>query len=103
MYSKLKKVSKVSDPEIVIMKARQYFKNPDIQLYLSPEKNKKYSVFDPINKKLVHFGDIRYEDFTKHKDDIRRESYLKRANNIKGDWKNNIYSPNNLSINLLWT
>ena len=102
MDSKLKKLLKVSDPDIVKMKARQYFKTPKVELYLSPEKNKKYSVFDPINKKLVHFGDIRYEDFTKTKNEQKRQAYLERANNIKGDWKNNIYSPNNLSINLLW-
>ena len=42
------------------------------------------------------------EDYTKHKDEKRRKSYLARAKGIKGDWKNNKYSANNLSIHLLW-
>ena len=43
-----------------------------------------------------------YEDFTKHKDEERRKDYRRRAENIKGNWKNNKYSPNNLAINILW-
>ena len=58
-------------------------------------------VQDP-NGKWIHFGAMGYEDYTKHKDDKRRENYLKRASNIKGSWKQNKYSPNNLAINLLW-
>ncbi len=62
----------------------------------STRKNKKYMVFD--GKTMVHFGDIRYSDFTSHKDNKRRDSYLKRFN--KPD--NNMFSPYNLSLNLLW-
>ena len=43
-----------------------------------------------------------YEDYTKHKDDDRRQRYLARATKIKGDWKEDKYSPNNLSIHILW-
>jgi hypothetical protein len=43
-----------------------------------------------------------YEDYTKHKDDKRRQNYLLRASNIKGDWGKNPYSPNSLIFNLLW-
>jgi hypothetical protein len=43
-----------------------------------------------------------YEDFTKHKDEERRQQYLSRATNIKGNWKKNKYSPKNLAINILW-
>jgi hypothetical protein len=43
-----------------------------------------------------------YEDFTKHKDPIRRHNYLTRTANMKGNWKDNPYSPNNLSRNILW-
>ena len=31
-----------------------------------------------------------------------RERYLKRATKIRGDWQDNPFSANNLSINLLW-
>lgn len=52
--------------------------------------------------KLVHFGQMGYEDFTKHKDKKRRASYLRRASKIKGDWKADKFSPNNLAMNILW-
>ena len=44
MDNKFKQLLKVSDPEIVEIKARQYFKTPKIELYLSLEKNKNYSI-----------------------------------------------------------
>ena len=100
---KIEQLLKVSNPKEVIKKAQQYFNNPDIKVYLSNKKNKKYAIYDKINKKLVHFGQMGYMDYTMHKDPQRRERYLKRASNIKGDWKNNKYSPNNLSIALLWS
>ena len=55
-----------------------------------------------MTKKWIYFGQMGYEDFTKHKDDKRRENYLKRTTNIPGNWKDNKYSPNNLSRNILW-
>jgi hypothetical protein len=33
---------------------------------------------------------------------MRKNSYLSRACSIKGDWRYSKYSPNNLSIHLLW-
>lgn len=99
---KLEQLLKVSNPKKVIQNAQHYFNDPNIKVYLSTRKNSKYSIYDPINKKLVHFGNINYADYTKHLDDKRRQNYLLRASNIKGDWKNNKYSKNNLSINLLW-
>ena len=48
------------------------------------------------------FGNINYEDFSYHKNNTRRENYLKRSGNIKGNWENNKYSPNQLSRNILW-
>ena len=67
----------------------------------STRKNKKYMILND-NKKYVHFGDSRYEDYTKHQDKERLKRYLDRATKIKGDWKKDKYSPNNLAINLLW-
>lgn len=71
------------------------------KLYLSDRKDKKYYIITPEGKK-VHFGQMGYEDFTKHQDEARRQNYLNRATKIKGDWKNDKYSPNNLAINVLW-
>jgi acid phosphatase class B len=67
----------------------------------STRKNKKYMILND-NNKYVHFGDSRYEDFTKHQDLNRLNNYLSRATKIKGNWKKDKYSPNNLAINLLW-
>jgi len=63
------------------------------------EKIKKYMVIHPITNKLIHFGSTM-EDYTKHKDDIRKKSFLKR--NAKWD-KSDKFSPGYLSYNLLWT
>ena len=59
-------------------------------------------IFDPDNKKWVYFGEMSYQDHTKHSDPIRRQNYLNRTANMRGDWKNNKYSANNLSRNILW-
>lgn len=63
---------------------------------------KKYKIFDPIHKKWVNFGQLGYEDFTKHHDKSRRKNYLTRSAKIKGNWRSNAYSPNNLSRRILW-
>jgi hypothetical protein len=54
------------------------------------------------NNKWVHFGQLKYQDFTHHKDLVRRHNYLTRTANMKGDWRDNNYSANNLSRNILW-
>ena len=97
---------KVSNPKIVndkynvlyakfIKQIKQQTNKPS-KILLSTRKNKKYMVFDGNN--YIHFGDIRYEDFTKHQDKDRRKRYLKRFSNSDS----NIYSPYNLSLYLLW-
>jgi len=92
-------IEDVSNPSTVKYKLDKIL--PGSQLYLSTRKNKKYMIQKPDNT-WVHFGDSRYADHTKHRDDSRRINYLKRATKIKGNWKNDPYSPNSLSINLLW-
>ncbi len=66
-------------------------------------------IFDPYNNKFVHFGAMGYLDFTKYvqKYDIKRANehrsrYLRRALKIRGNWMDNPYSPNYLSLLLLW-
>ena len=90
-----------SNPLEAQRKAYEYLGN-DATLYKSTRKNKKYMVFDKNNNKYVHFGQIGYIDYTKSKDQKKRLNYLKRSENIKGHWKDNEYSPNNLSRNILW-
>ncbi len=99
---KIKQLLRISNPKKVIENAQQYFNDPNIKVYLSTRKKSKYAIYDPINKKLVHFGQMGFEDYTKHKNIHRRENYLKRTANIKGNWKDDKYSRNNLSRAILW-
>jgi hypothetical protein len=94
-------IYKYSNPKIVYKKAKQYLGN-NVIIKLSDKPIKKFMVLNPHTNKWVYFGQIGYEDFTKHKDPIRRENYLRRTENMRGNWKNNKYSANNLSRNILW-
>jgi len=96
----MEKICEVSNPDVVLKQLKKYY-GDEVDLYLSSSKNKKYMVFDEQGKK-IHFGSIIHEDYTKHKDKKRRLNYLKRASNIKGNWRQNPFSPNMLSIILLW-
>jgi hypothetical protein len=102
LTSKLQELRTVSSPKMVIANAIKYFNDPDVKVYLSTQKYKKYMIQNPQTNKWTHFGDIRYQDFTHHRDNDRRTRYINRATNIGGSWKSNKYSPNSLAINLLW-
>jgi hypothetical protein len=95
-------LSNYSDVSIAQDNAFRYL-GPNAVLYPSTDPKKKYMVYDPVNKKYVSFGAMGYQDYTKHKDEKRKANYLKRASKIKGDWKGNPYSANNLSIEILWS
>ena len=72
------------------------------KLYPARNPAKKYMVYDPKNNKWVNFGQMGYEDYTKHHDKTRRKNYLTRTKGMLGDWKSNKYSANNLSRSILW-
>ena len=76
----------------------------DALLYISTRKDKKYKILNPNTGKMVHFGQLSppYSDFTRHQNEQRRQHYLKRSDFIKGNWRDNKYSPNNLSRNIVW-
>jgi hypothetical protein len=92
---------KYSNPITAQKKATEYL-GKDAILYTSTDPKKKYSIYDPNKKRFINFGAIGYEDYTYHQDKERRRRYLARATKMKGDWKDNPYSANNLSINILW-
>lgn len=96
-----KHILKFSNPKEVFKNAKDIY-GDDVEIKLSSRSDKKYMIYNPVNNKWVHFGAYGYEDYTKHKDEERRLNYLKRSSNIKGNWINNPYSPNYLSIMLLW-
>ena len=95
-----KQIRLYSNPTEVYRRAKKYL-GKTAKIGLSTKKDKKYMVTTPDGK-IVHFGQMNYEDFTHHKNKTRRKNYLTRSRRIKGDWKKNRYSPNNLSIHLLW-
>ena len=97
---KAKSILKYSDPLEAARKAKLYL-GASAQLFFSTKKDKKYMIQNP-NGHWVHFGQMGYEDFTKHLDERRRQDYLTRSARIKGAWKNDPYSPNNLSRHILW-
>jgi len=96
-----KRLRRYSDPRIAQVMANKYL-GKTAKLYPARNSMKKYSIFDPKNKKWMNFGQIGYEDFTKHKNKKRRSNYLARTKSIRGDWKKNKYSANNLSREILW-
>ena len=96
----------VSNPEMVYKRAKKLYGNNTI-IKESTRKDKKYMILDNTGK-YVHFGSLNHLDYTKYLElyglDIannHKERYLKRALNIKGNWKSNRYSANNLSIYLI--
>lgn len=76
---------------------------PGYTLRKSTDPEKKFMVLHPDTRKWIHFGAAGYEDYTAHGDEKRRASYLQRTANLKGAWRDDKYSPNNLSRHLLWS
>lgn len=96
-----KTINNFSNPKIVNKKAIKYL-GENVKIKLSDKLLKKYMVLNPNTNKYVHFGQMGYKDFTKTGDTNKKKSYLSRSANIRGDWKDDKYSPNNLSRNILW-
>ena len=89
-------INKYSNPSIVMKKAKELHLNP---IQLSSRKDKKYMVLNPKTNKMVHFGQMGYEDYTKHQDENRRQLFRKRNHKWTTAER---YSPAWLSYNLLW-
>jgi len=90
-----------STPRTAQAKAYKYL-GRTAKLYPGTKADKKYSIFDKKNNRWVNFGQMGYEDYTKHHDENRRKNYLNRSGLIKGDWSSNRYSANNLARHILW-
>ena len=85
LYSNFNKVRK---------KAKELHLNT---IYISNRADKKYMVSN--GTRMIHFGQMGYEDYTKHRDKKRRDNFTKRNHK----WANHkIYSPAWLSYHLLW-
>ena len=91
-------IEEVSNPDVVLKRAKNLYGN-DVQIYFSTRKDKKYMLIHPNTGKKIHFGSSLYQDFTKHKDEERRQRFLTR--NKK--WKDaDPYTPAFASYHLLW-
>jgi hypothetical protein len=99
--SKNDNLYKISNPKKAQKKAFDYLGSSAI-LYKSEKPKKKYKILNPNTNKYIHFGSDM-EDYLYHQNEVRRKNYLKRSSNIKGNWKDDPYSKNNLSIHLLWS
>ena len=93
----MEKICEVSNPELVLKQLKKYYGN-EVDLYLSSSKDKKYMVFNEDGKK-IHFGDLRFPDYTKTKDKLKRDNFRNRNKKWKDADK---YSPAHLSYYLLW-
>lgn len=91
-------IKKYSNPNKVFKRAKEYYGN-DLEIKLSTKKDKKYMILNPYTDKWVHFGQMCYEDYTKHNDKERRNNFLER--NKKWD-NGDPFSPAFLSYHLLW-
>ena len=74
-----------------------------LEIRSSSTPNKKYdAIFTRKDKtrKVIHFGDKRYQDYTQHKNKKRRELYILRHQ--KNENWNNPESAGSLSRYILW-
>ena len=90
-------IAKYSDPMRVESKAHAIF-GDDVHIEFSNRPNKKYMLLK--TKKFVHFGQMGYVDYTRHRDEHRRARFRKR--NAKWLHSKSKYTPGFLSYNLLW-
>jgi hypothetical protein len=98
--NKSQEIKKWSNPIKVFKLAKGYL-GKTAKIQLSSKKEKKYMVTTPDGRH-VHFGQMGYEDYTKHRNRTRRKNYLTRSAKIRGNWKEDKYSANNLARKLLW-
>ena len=116
---KLSDLLKISDPVEVKRRFEKYRGTAKAEISVSPRVDKKYMIRVAaaggtgtadavriersvnVRGRIVHIGSTM-ADFTKHGDPVRREAYLKRSAGIKGDWRDDKWSANNLSRALLW-
>ena len=58
-------------------------------------------LLDNNKEKIVSFGAVGYQDYTQHKNPLRKMHYIQRHHNRLEDW-NNPLTPASLSRYILW-
>ena len=72
----MEKIYDVSNPELVLKQLKKYY-GDKVDLYLSTSKTR--NIWYTMKKeKKIHFGDLRYFDYTKHKNKKGREQFRNR-------------------------
>lgn len=95
-------VTSVSNPDVVIRNANKYLGEKNYELFISNSKGYKYTIVRNDTGRKIDFGGAGFYDFTKTSDEKKKNAYLARSGKIKGDWRNDKWSRNWLSRNLLW-
>ena len=72
----------------------------NITITKSDKPEKKYMAL--VNNKKVHFGAKGYSDFTKHKDEERKQRYINRHKQNENFTKSGIDTPGFYSRWVLW-
>ncbi len=102
---KLNDLVKISDPAEVKRRFEKYRGTVKATIEPSPRADKKYLVrvagAGGVRGRATHIGST-LADFTKHGDEAKRKSYLARSAGIRGDWRDDKWSANNLARELLW-
>jgi hypothetical protein len=75
---------------------KQYFPYP------SDKANKKFFIITKHNKK-VYFGDSKYEDYTVHKNNKKKEAYIKRHEKNENWTASGIDTAGWWSVKYLWS
>lgn len=96
--SKLEELWKYSDPNIVFARAKQLY-GRDVKIDYSEKKDKKYKLYDPNKREFIHFGQMGYEDYSRHRNEIRRMLFQQRNHRFASAPK---YSAAYNSYYLLW-
>ena len=87
-----------SNPKTAQKMADNYLGKTAI-LYKSTNPKKKYMILNPNNNKWIHFGQMGFEDATKHKDNIR---IIKFKNRNRRWADSEPYTASYLSYFTLW-
>lgn len=102
---KLSELIKISNPDEVKRRFEKYRGSAKATIEPSPRPDKKYLIrvaaAGGVRGRAVHIGST-LADFTKTGDEAKKKSYLARSAGIKGDWRDDKWSPNNLSRALMW-
>jgi hypothetical protein len=102
------------DPYVYLEEAnRKAKKYNGASLRFSQDKVHKLELTDPSGK-IVKFGRVGYGDYLIYShleklgyvpegySDKKRDTFRKSHSAIKGNWRTNPYSPNNLALHILW-